>query len=109
MAQLQYAGLAAWPQHTAHLSQALLKVGEIADAEGGGHGVECVVAKRQVKTVLTLEMDGGGKTFGAYLPRPTSIMPSDMSAPVTERGWSILAVRMAKSPVPVAMSSTVCG
>ena len=67
MAQLQNAGLPAGTQHTAHLSQSLLKVGEITDAESGGHGVERVVAERQVKTVLTLETDGGGKTLGTYL------------------------------------------
>ena len=41
--------------------------------------------------------------------RPISIMPSDMSVPTTSSGHSLLAAMMAKSPVPVAMSSTLRG
>ena len=41
--------------------------------------------------------------------RPISIMPSDMSAPTSLSGCNIWAARMAKSPVPVAMSSIFLG
>ena len=40
---------------------------------------------------------------------PISIMPSEMSAPISWSGCSICAARMAKSPVPVAMSSIFLG
>ena len=41
--------------------------------------------------------------------RPIAIIPSEISAPIRCSGFSSLAARMAKSPVPVAMSSICFG
>ena len=41
--------------------------------------------------------------------RPTFIMPSEMSVPISSAGCSLRQARIAKSPVPVATSIIRCG
>ena len=49
------------------------------------------------------------KLAAATFFRPTSIMPNEMSAPTIWSGRSFLYMEIAKSPVPVAISSIVLG
>ena len=74
---------------------------------GGASKVESAKV-RAVQSSRAKEIRSASPAWRTF-SRPTFIIPSEMSAPINDWGCSSRQARMAKSPVPVAISSICCG
>ena len=64
--------------------------------------------EREVQSSRAKEILSESPSFFTF-SRPTFIMPSEISVPISSSGFSSRQARMAKSPVPVATSMMCCG
>ncbi len=70
-------------QHPGHLAQAAIEVGEVADAEADGDGVEAAGVVGQAERVGPLEADAAGAAAAAAFSRARSSIGSEKSQPTT--------------------------
>lgn len=96
-------------QYPVHFFQPLVQVFKIPYAECYGNGIEAIVGKAQAGAVFFGKRDLFVQSGCLHFSRPTFIIPSEISIPISAWGWRVRQAWMAKSPVPVATSIMRCG